>query len=101
MTNDKQKIISEEIRIKGIVQGVGFRPTVYRIAKALGLRGEVFNDGEGVLIRVLGSEKLLTQFVQELQKQCPPLAIINQITRSFTDELNFDDFVISSSINII
>jgi hydrogenase maturation protein HypF len=91
---------AEEIRVNGIVQGVGFRPTVYRIAKALGLHGEVFNDGEGVLIRVLGSDKLLTQFVHQLQHECPPLAIINQVTRTrYTGELNFSDFVISSSIS--
>jgi hydrogenase maturation protein HypF len=100
MTNEKQQIIAEEIRINGIVQGVGFRPTVYRIAKKNGLHGEVFNDGEGVLIRVLASEELLTEFVRQLQQECPPLAIINQVTRTrYIGEVNFQDFVISSSIN--
>jgi hydrogenase maturation protein HypF len=93
-------MIVEEIRINGIVQGVGFRPTVYRIAKKIGLRGEVLNDGEGVLIRALGTEKLLSEFVRQLQQECPPLAIINQVTRTrYTGKLNFDDFTISSSIN--
>jgi hydrogenase maturation protein HypF len=91
---------TEEIRVYGTVQGVGFRPTVYRIAKACGLRGEVCNDGEGVLIRVCGSEASLEEFVQRLQQECPPLAKIHKLTRTRCEsEFTFNDFVISSSIN--
>jgi hydrogenase maturation protein HypF len=90
----------EEIRVRGTVQGVGFRPTVYRIAKACGLRGDVCNDGEGVLIRVAGSEADLTEFVTRLQQECPPLARINELIRSvYEGEFNFDDFIISHSVN--
>ncbi|MBW4604669.1 MAG: carbamoyltransferase HypF [Calothrix sp. FI2-JRJ7] len=92
----------EEIRVRGTVQGVGFRPTVYRIAVANGLRGEVYNDGEGVVIRALGSEESLEKFVRQLQQECPTLAKINEITRTqhiSEGEFNFDDFVISKSIN--
>ncbi len=42
--------IAEEIRVRGTVQGVGFRPTVYRLAQECSLRGEVGYDGQGVLI---------------------------------------------------
>ncbi len=45
-----------EIRVRGRVQGVGFRPTVWRIARELGLSGEVLNDSSGVLIRICGGE---------------------------------------------
>ncbi len=92
----------EEIRVRGTVQGVGFRPTVYRIAVANGLRGEVYNDGEGVVIRVSGSEESLEKFVRQLQQECPTLAKINEITRTCyisKGEFNFDDFVISKSIS--
>jgi hydrogenase maturation protein HypF len=93
-------MIIEEIRIRGTVQGVGFRPTVYRLAKAYGLKGEVCNDGQGVLIRVAGSENNLTEFIQKLQQECPPLAKINAIIRQpYSGEFNFDSFVISHSIN--
>ncbi|MEH1982221.1 MAG: carbamoyltransferase HypF [Nostoc sp.] len=91
---------TEEIRVRGTVQGVGFRPTVYRLAKACGLRGDVCNDGQGVLIRVSGSEEALTEFVARLQIECPPLARINQLTRTiYEGELTFDNFVISSSVS--
>ena len=97
---DTQKI--EEIRIFGTVQGVGFRPTVYRLAKACGLRGEVCNDGQGVLIRVSGSEASLEEFVQRLQQECPPLARINQLTRRrYEGEFTFNDFIISSSVSSV
>ena len=90
----------EEIRVSGIVQGVGFRPTVYRLANMLGLKGEVFNDGKGVLIRVSGSEEIITDFVNKLYQECPPLARINQVVRGlYWGEFNFDNFVISPSIN--
>ncbi|MBD0262520.1 MAG: carbamoyltransferase HypF [Tolypothrix sp. Co-bin9] len=90
----------EEIRVCGTVQGVGFRPTVYRLAKACGLHGEVCNDGQGVLIRVSGSDESLTEFVQRLQQECPPLARINQLTRTpYQGKFIFDDFVISTSVS--
>ncbi|MBU7585411.1 MAG: carbamoyltransferase HypF [Nostoc sp. TH1S01] len=91
---------SEEIRVRGTVQAVGFRPTVYRLAKAGGLRGDVCNDGEGVLIRVSGSEEALAEFVARLQQECPPLARIQELIRtSCTEEYNFNDFVISQSVS--
>ena len=46
--------VAMEIRVRGRVQGVGFRPTVWRIARELELVGEVLNDCEGVLVRVGG-----------------------------------------------
>ncbi|MBE8987471.1 carbamoyltransferase HypF [Nostoc sp. LEGE 12450] len=91
---------TEEIRVRGTVQGVGFRPTVYRLAKACGLYGDVCNDGQGVLIRVSGSEEALTEFVARLQTECPPLAKINQLTRiPYEGKFNFNNFVISTSVN--
>ncbi|MEH1942025.1 MAG: carbamoyltransferase HypF [Nostoc sp.] len=91
---------TEEIRVNGTVQGVGFRPTVYRLAKACGLRGDVCNDGQGVLIRVSGSEEAITEFVARLQTESPPLARINQLTRViYQGEFKFDNFVISTSVS--
>ncbi|MFL9455057.1 acylphosphatase [Tolypothrix campylonemoides VB511288_2] len=90
----------EEIRICGTVQGVGFRPTVYRLAKACGLCGDVRNDGQGVLVRVSGKQESIDEFVHKLQKECPPLAKINILTRKrYQGEFQFDDFVISGSVS--
>ncbi|NMG06898.1 carbamoyltransferase HypF [Brasilonema sp. UFV-L1] len=90
----------EIIRVRGIVQGVGFRPTVYRLAKAYGLQGKVCNDGQGVLIWVSGCEESIEEFVQKLQKECPPLARIDEVTRKrYEGKSGFGDFVISHSIS--
>ncbi len=91
---------AEEIRINGTVQGVGFRPTVYRIAKDLKLKGDIRNDGEGVLIRVSGSQESIEEFVTKIQQESPPLANINELKRiPCQQDLVFNDFVISDSIN--
>ena len=92
--------LAEEIRVRGTVQGVGFRPTVYRLAKAGGLRGEVCNDGEGVLIRVVGSAVALETFVRRLQAECPPLAKIEAIARSPLSQVRvYTDFTITPSVS--
>jgi len=67
------------IRVRGLVQGVGFRPTVWRIAKRLGLTGNVMNDSEGVLIRVFGYPATLVEFEVALASEAPSLARINTI----------------------
>jgi hydrogenase maturation protein HypF len=65
-----------EIRVQGTVQGVGFRPMVYQLAHVYQLRGEVFNDAAGVVIRVAGSSERVTRFVAQLRPSAPPLAHI-------------------------
>jgi hydrogenase maturation protein HypF len=73
-----------EIRVRGRVQGVGFRPTVWRMASELGLRGEVFNDGEGVIVRAGGTRTDLEALIARLQREPPPLGRIDTIeTREF------------------
>lgn len=92
--------IAEEIRVRGTVQGVGFRPTVYRLAKAWGLKGEVWNDGEGVLIRAVAPSAALEQFTQQLQQDCPPLATIETIDRMrLSVAPDYKDFSIVPSLH--
>jgi hydrogenase maturation protein HypF len=78
--------LGEEIRIRGAVQGVGFRPTVLRVALEHHVRGEVRNDGDGVLIRAWAEAGSLDAFVRAVSDACPPLASIDEIVRTaFTD----------------
>jgi hydrogenase maturation protein HypF len=92
--------IAEAIRVKGTVQGVGFRPTVYRLAKANQLRGEVSNDGQGVLIIVTGDRAAIDNFIEQLQQEKPPLAKINAIIRhKYQEKQKFTDFTIAKSTN--
>jgi len=86
----------EAIRVSGVVQGVGFRPTVWTLAHQSGLVGQVWNDSEGVLIHVWGSDDSLAKFVDRLESEAPPLAQIDQIQRSLLDAdmIAPDDFQI-------
>lgn len=71
----------ERIRVRGTVQGVGFRPTVWRIAQALGVRGRVANDGDGVLIEAWGAPATLHELVERIRREAPPLARIDRVER--------------------
>ena len=79
-------MIGENIRVTGIVQGVGFRPTVWRLARECGLVGQVWNDAAGVTIHAWGKQQMLDAFVQRLQARQPPLAHIDAIIRSALNE---------------
>lgn len=75
-----------ELRIKGKVQGVGFRPFVWLLANQYGLNGDVNNDGQGVLIRFVSPPAdTLEQFLSDLQNKLPPLAQITDITQRSID----------------
>jgi len=69
-----------KVRVTGIVQGVGFRPFIYRLAVGKGLNGYVRNRGDaGVEILLEGDEKKIDDFLKELRAKKPPLAVIHEI----------------------
>src|SRR5215218_8945927 len=68
-----------EVCVRGIVQGVGFRPFVYALACSHGLSGMVRNDAEGVRIEVEGAPEELERFVRALEEEAPPLAVVESV----------------------
>jgi hydrogenase maturation protein HypF len=88
-----------EIRVRGTVQGVGFRPTVWRLACDEGLVGEVFNDGFGVLIRTTGNSGAISQFLTRLHREAPPLSQIENVETQVLTLLDFVDFRIAESVS--
>lgn len=69
-----------QIHIRGLVQGVGFRPFIYRIAHTLRLNGTVENRNDGVWIRVFCDEKMLNEFLKAIRDQAPEASDIRDIT---------------------
>jgi hydrogenase maturation protein HypF len=86
------------IRVRGTVQGVGFRPTVWRYATELGLSGEVYNDGDGVLIICQGSQSTIDTLISRIQQSPPPQAQISSIENWYSDKiLSSKEFIIAAS----
>ncbi|ABO35833.1 (NiFe) hydrogenase maturation protein HypF [Methanococcus maripaludis C5] len=95
-------MITKRIDVKGIVQGVGFRPFVYRIAKKNDLKGYVKNMGNYVEIVVFGDLKNIDAFLSDLRLEKPPLSKIDKLSIENIDEnLNeiYSDFTIKLSEN--
>ncbi|MFZ5764854.1 MAG: carbamoyltransferase HypF [Thermodesulfobacteriota bacterium] len=81
--HDKQGV---ELTVTGVVQGVGFRPFVHRLAEKMGLTGSVANSGQGVVIRLaLPRLSPLSAFVDSLRRELPPLARIESISAKRID----------------
>ena len=70
------------VRVEGTVQGVGFRPYVYRLASELALGGHVLNDERGVLVEVEGEPAAVARFVERLPAEAPPLARVELSTEA-------------------
>ena len=68
------------MRVTGTVQGVGFRPFVYRLAGELGLAGFVLNDDRGVLAEVEGDAAAVERFLERLPTEAPPLATVERMS---------------------
>src|SRR5271157_2713560 len=69
-----------EVLVRGVVQGVGFRPFVYRLSLEEGLTGFIGNDTDGVTIEVEGAAARVEAFLARLKTETPPLARIDSVT---------------------
>jgi hydrogenase maturation protein HypF len=86
-----------KIHIKGAVQGVGFRPFVYRLAKDLHCAGYVLNSASGVTIEAEGEKPDLDKFLLRLTEEKPARAVIFSLEHSFLDPVGFSEFTIKKS----
>ncbi len=75
-------IRGEDIRVSGVVQGVGFRPAVWHLARECSITGQVWNDAGGVSIQAWGSQQALDEFVTRIQSEQPALAQIEKLVRT-------------------
>jgi hydrogenase maturation protein HypF len=85
------------VRVEGVVQGVGFRPFVHRLAGDLDLGGFILNDGRGVLIEVEGDPRAVERFLVRLPAEAPPLARLERIAPDRVAPRGAERFVIEAS----
>lgn len=85
------------LTVKGRVQGVGFRPTVYNFAQSLFLSGWVSNSPEGALIEVEGPRSIVEEFITKLPQNLPPQAVLHALEREEFAPTGYEGFEIHSS----
>jgi hydrogenase maturation protein HypF len=91
--------VTLQLRVKGVVQGVGFRPFVFRLAKRYGLTGWVLNDANGVLIQISGDEETLERFKKSISSEAPKVALVESVLELSRHKGKGDkDFTIRESI---
>jgi hydrogenase maturation protein HypF len=94
MTTSVQRV---RVRIEGVVQGVGFRPYVHRLATELGLAGFVRNDARGVVVEAEGDAGAVAALLARLPAEAPPMAVVDAITPEAVPVRADAGFVIASS----
>ncbi len=89
--------VRARIIVRGIVQGVGFRPFIYRLANNFKLKGWVLNSTEGVVIEVEGHTKRLEEFIGDITLKAPPLAVVERVESSLLPPVGYQSFIIQAS----
>ncbi len=89
--------VRHRVRVAGVVQGVGFRPFVHRLATRLSLTGHVGNDTEGVVVEIEGAVAAVAEFEARLVTDAPPLARIFRVDATPVEARHDDRFRIIES----
>jgi hydrogenase maturation protein HypF len=89
--------VRAQVVVRGIVQGVGFRPFVYRLAREHSLSGWVLNSTQGVVIEVEGQRERIDGFLDALQSEPPPQALIEKVETNLLPPVGYASFVIETS----
>jgi len=85
------------IRVNGIVQGVGFRPFIYRLAEQEHITGWVRNSSKGLIIEAEGRPESIASFIRQIKQHPPPLAVIREISTEIIPEVGYSEFIIRQS----
>jgi hydrogenase maturation protein HypF len=97
VTQPVQNAARLKMTIRGAVQGVGFRPFIYRLATELGLSGWVNNTARGVFVEVEGGRETLERFLLRVEREKPAIAFIQSLESSFADPVGYASFEIRHS----
>ncbi len=101
MKNIKNSSKTYKINISGIVQGVGFRPFIYKLARRYNLYGAVINTTEGVTMKInLPGKYAVKKFISDIESQKPSAAVIENIEVREVSPKNYKDFKIGKSRNV-
>jgi hydrogenase maturation protein HypF len=95
----KKDFVARNFTVKGVVQGIGFRPFVYRLALHYGLKGKISNTTTGVSLHIEGIKRDVESFSRDLHEKRPPLAYITEISSRSVPVRNFKRFAIARSIS--
>ncbi len=98
MKQQKSTLVLARISVRGVVQGVGFRPFIYKLALRYNLKGWTYNTSEDVKIEVEGATEAISQFLQALRTEVPPLAHIENMTFSYHQPSGYKIFEIRHSV---
>jgi hydrogenase maturation protein HypF len=97
LTETKNNTARARLTIRGAVQGVGFRPCVFRLATELGLAGWVNNSAQGVFVELEGPRRQVQEFVLRIAREKPPRSFIQSLETSWLDPAGYREFEIRAS----